>query len=165
MDEVTPTRRALSIGISHFAEVGDLDWEPLGFASRRAAAIEDMLARFGYTLAKPQPAEALTGELLADDIWRAVRELGPDDVLVVHLLTHGFVSRTGALYAVGADGNYHSSGDIGQWLRRLVDIPGAPLTLFLLDLCHAGMATRMSWQMSVADGDNRAWVIAACGPA
>ncbi|MFC4066484.1 DnaJ C-terminal domain-containing protein [Actinoplanes subglobosus] len=153
-------RQALVIGISTFGSDG---WRGLAFAPDRTAAMAAMLTRFGYLPATP-PDTALTGATLAEGIWSAARSLGPDGVLVVHLLTHGFVSSTGGLYAVGVDGSHHESTEIGHWLRQITDIPGAPLTLFLLDLCNSGAAARLSWQMSVAGGGNRAWVIAACGP-
>ncbi|GAA3240243.1 hypothetical protein GCM10010532_080580 [Dactylosporangium siamense] len=161
----------MSIGISRFGrrrergqEAAAARWDPLDFATDRVQAMTAVLARFGYRCETPPDLAALTAERLADGIWTAAANLGPDGVLVVHLLTHGHVSETGALYAVGADGQHHSLSDVGHWLRRIVDTPGSPRTLFLLDLCHAGAATRMSWQMSVAGGDSRAWVIAACAP-
>jgi DnaJ-class molecular chaperone len=159
-------RHAVVIGISTFGEndgESSPRWGTLAFAGDRTSAMAGMLAEFGYTHTAPD-GPSLTGAALADGIWRAVREVGPDGVLVVHVLTHGYVSETGALYAVGVDGNRHESTEIGHWLRQIVDIPGAPMTLFLLDLCNSGTAARLSWQMSIAGGDNRAWVIAACGP-
>jgi len=39
-----------------------------------------------------------------------------------------------------------------------------PLTLFLLDSCYSGTAARLPWQLRVADGRARAWVIAASEP-
>jgi DnaJ-class molecular chaperone len=164
--ETGRTRHAVVIGVSTFGgNAGESSprWGTLAFAGDRTSAMAGTLAEFGYTHTAPD-GPSLTGAALADGIWRAVREVGPDGVLVVHVLTHGYVSETGALYAVGIDGNRHESTEIGHWLRQIVDIPGAPMTLFLLDLCNSGTAARLSWQMSIAGGDNRAWVIAACGP-
>ncbi|GAB3841361.1 hypothetical protein GCM10027610_050600 [Dactylosporangium cerinum] len=125
--------QALSIGISRFGrrrergqEAPAARWEPLDFATDRVQAMTAVLARFGYRCETPPDVAALTAERLADGIWAAARDLGPDGVLVVHLLTHGHVSETGALYAIGADGEHHSLSDVGHWLQRIVDTPDRP---------------------------------------
>jgi hypothetical protein len=71
---------------------------------------------------------------------------------------------TGALYVVGPEGKPHSLTDVEAWLKAVEDFPERSPTLFLLDLCHSGVAARLPWQLARADGRGRAWVIAASQP-
>ena len=68
------------------------------------------------------------------------------------------------MYVVGADGRTHALSDVEHWLKTVEDFPDRPYTIFLLDLCHGGVAARLPWQAALADGSSRAWVIAACEP-
>lgn len=158
-------RRVLSVSVGSVAaesgaESGKL--EPLPFAASQSAALAKALASLGYH-GKP----ALTSDS-AEDIGRsvgaAISGADRDDVLVVHILGHGELGETGSVYVVGADGKTHPLTDIEHWLKMVEDFPGRPCTLFLLDLCHSGVAARLPWQLANADGPGQAWVIAASQP-
>lgn len=97
-------------------------------------------------------------------VRQALTSAGPEDVCVVHVLSHGVVRPTG-LYALGADSVHTEWTSVRNWLSAVEDFPGRPLVLFLLDLCHSGAAARFDHQLSgLTDGRHRAWVIAASGP-
>ncbi len=163
------TRRALCVGLAsfgpepHTAESAPGALPALPYANERTRALSDVLSRLGYTcrlIDDPLPAAEL-GRLVSDTI----RGGGPGDVLIVHILSHGHITTSGALYVVGADGRHHELTDVERWLKTVVDFHDeTPTTLFLLDICFAGTAARFQWQPARADADNRAWVIAACGP-
>ncbi len=87
-------------------------------------------------------------------------------MLVVHVLSHGYQAPT-SLYAIGASGRHDDLTKIENWLGWIEDRrdrDSRPFTLFLLDLCGAGGAARLQWQLEHANADGRAWVIAATGP-
>ncbi|MFG2127011.1 AAA family ATPase [Streptomyces sp. NPDC048751] len=172
-------RRALSIGVSRFAphpEYGvEDDDEPddLSFARDRVAALKKALEHeaFGYVCTTLTSAGA--GESTVDDPGPTAAALGAalretltespgDDVLIVHVLSHG-VPRTTGLYALGSDSAHLPETSVDAWLAAVEDFPGRPAVLFLLDLCHAGQAARRDWQLRTLDGSNRAWVMAAAG--
>ncbi|WP_229075599.1 hypothetical protein [Actinoplanes sp. DH11] len=166
-----PVRKAVLIGIERFGgpatdpEIpADHAWDPLEMAGDRIKALGAVLTRFGYDCVAPDDTRRLRAADLAGHFWAAADELGPDDVLLVHVLSHGMLTRAGTLYVVGSDGAYHAMSDVTAWLLRIADFPQAPRTLFLLDLCQAGAAARLDWQLATAGGDGRAWVIAACSP-
>ena len=59
----------------------------------------------------------------------------------------------------GSDGSIGSDTAVEPWLSSVEDFPDrAPVTLFLLDLCHSGTAARLGWQLPLAGEDPRAWV-------
>ena len=151
-------RRALLIGVSGFAEAADGRLADLHFA---AQAIEDLAAvlrdSFGYsvtTLTEP----GLTTSQLGHIVREAIVSASADDTLLLHLLTHG-VARASLLYALGCDGIVDETAEVGGWLAGVQHVPGRPLTLFSLDMCHSGTVTQLPWQDS---GEPRGWVIAAC---
>ncbi|MCX5521371.1 NACHT and WD repeat domain-containing protein [Streptomyces bobili] len=115
------------------------------------------------------PAEAHPGwqpsaARLGVAVRQALTTAGPEDVCVVHVLSHGVVRPTG-LYTLGADSVHTEWTSVRNWLSAVEDFPGRPLVLFLLDLCHSGAAARFDHQLSgLTDGHHRAWVIAASGP-
>jgi hypothetical protein len=129
-------RRALSVGVGSFTEA-DRD---LPYAKEPAEGLRTALTGTGYC-GDPVP---LNAEGLGTAVHGRLETGTADDVLIVHVITHGEVSEgAGRLYMIGADG---------------------PLTLFLLDNCQAGEAARLPWQGRLADGSARAWVIGASGP-
>ena len=93
-----------------------------------------------------------------------IDKAGSSEVLLFHVLSHGHLAESGALYVVGADGQTVLLTDVEDWLKKVENFHGRPYTLFLLDLCHSGVAARLPWQMTLAGGSSRAWVIGACQP-
>jgi hypothetical protein len=75
---------------------------------------------------------------------------------------HGDFDDVGGVYVVGSDGRRHRRTRVEDWCIQVAADPGAPTTLFLPDLCHAGAVNR-HWQPPKGDRDQRAWVIAAAG--
>ncbi|WP_437066056.1 AAA family ATPase [Streptomyces sp. enrichment culture] len=167
-------RRALTIGVTGFAPHPEYGLEgegpdPLPFAQDRVAALRRVLEHeaFGYecttltgTGRSPGPTAAELGAAFHDMLAAA----GADDVLIVHVLSHG-VPRTTGLYALGSDSGHLPQTAVAGWLAAVEDFPDRPTVLFLLDLCHAGRAARHDWQLRALDGTNRAWVMAAAGGA
>ncbi|MFI7121945.1 hypothetical protein [Amycolatopsis sp. NPDC049868] len=162
----TGRRQALSIGIESFGRPTDpglepdLDrYPPLPFAGERSSALRTELAEHGYSCF-PVDMEGLGAAELGETLRSLIKSAGPHDVLVVHLLSHGDVLASG-LHAVGADGECDDL-KVEEWLSRIEDFPEKrPLTLFLLDLCNSGEATRYGWRVDVRSEAARAWVIAA----
>lgn len=81
-------------------------------------------------------------------------------VAVVHVLSHGDHTSDGGAYVVGSDAARSKRTRVEDWRIAVADDPSAPMTLFLLDLCHAGAANRY-WQPPVSGAEERAWLIAA----
>lgn len=172
--EVRLRRRALCIGVSGFAPHPDYGPEgegpdPLPFAADRVAELRRMLEHeaFGYTcvtLTGPAGSAGPTAAALGAALHEALSAATGDDVLIVHVLSHG-VPRTTGLYALGSDSGHLPETSVAAWLAAVEDFPGRPAVLFLLDLCHAGQAARQDWQLRALDGTNRAWVVAAAGGA
>jgi hypothetical protein len=162
------TRRALSLGIASFGSTEDPEPDleapsPLPFAVDRTRALCRVLVGLGYQM-QPQGAQSPPAELLGQQVSSAITAAASDDILVVHVLSHGHLAESGAVYVVGADGGTHALSDVEHWLKTVEDFPDRPYTIFLLDLCHGGVAARLPWQVALADGSSRAWVIAACEP-
>ncbi len=137
--------------------------DPLPFAGARVDALSDALARYGYECTTAGTSTQLAARDLGERVIEALITPDQDDVLVVHVLSHGVYGTTG-VYALGTDGRHHRDTSVNSWLGEIEDFPGRPRTLFLLDLCHAGDAARQDWQLRRMDGNNRAWVIAASHP-
>ncbi|SDM74021.1 NACHT and WD repeat domain-containing protein [Allokutzneria albata] len=160
-------RRALCLGVGAFSEDGDdepdLDaWQPLPFAADRVQAVRTALAEHGYRCVQVD-ANGLTAAELGGRVQAAIRSAGSRDVLVVHVLSHGHLASSG-VYAIGADGAHDPASSVETWLSAVEDFPDRPFTLFLLDLCHSGSATRLPRHPEVTSPDERrAWVIAAAG--
>nr|WSW42545.1 hypothetical protein OG296_05080 [Streptomyces sp. NBC_01001] len=163
-------RKALCIGVSRFAPHPDYGLEgegpdPLPFAKSRVTELSRALEHeaFGYscttltsTVESPGPTAAEIGAAFTE----ALTEASADDVLIVHVLSHG-VPRTTGLYALGSESGHLPQTAVAGWLAAVEDFPDRPAVLFLLDLCHAGQAARLDWQLRGLDGSNRAWVLAA----
>ncbi len=148
-------REALCIGLTAFKSRRGLP-----FVARRTDALIAELDRMGYRCRRT--ADPLPAEGIGAAVREAIARVGPDDVLIVHVLSHGHVTPSGTLHIVGGDGVHHELTDVERWLKNIVDAsPAAPRTLFLLDICNAGNAARLTWQVDVS---HRAWVIAACAP-
>ena len=162
------TRRALSLGIASFGSTEDSEPDlrtpgPLPFAEDRTRALRRVLVGLGYQM-QPHGTQSPAAEVLGQQVSSTITAAASDDILVVHVLSHGHLAESGAVYVVGADGRTHALSDVEHWLKTVEDFPERPYTIFLLDLCHGGVAARLPWQVALADGSSRAWVIAACEP-
>lgn len=156
-----PVRHALTLAVSTFEHprVGDLT-----FATALSAELAAALRGLGYLDLEVPGNGSLTAADLGSRVHKALTA-ETADVVVVHLLSHGQVAeRTGSLYVLGSDGQPDESTEVEHWLKAVEDFADRPLVLFLLDLCHAGAAARLPWQLRTADGASRAWVLAAAGP-
>ncbi|MFG2042352.1 Hsp70 family protein [Dactylosporangium sp. NPDC048998] len=161
LDKVVQQRRALCIGIGTFPSQTQNAWRQLPFAGERAIALEGALTRLGYKCTRlDDPSAASLGQAVHD----LLDELGSDDVLIVHVLSHGTITGAKALQVVGAEGQSDWRAEIEVWLRRVTAEQSAPLTLFLIDLCHSGKEARHQWETQIDSDGRRAWVIAACDP-
>jgi carbon monoxide dehydrogenase subunit G len=151
-----PPRRAVSIGVERFRD----PHERLTFAPKLVGELSQVLGALGYDTtarAETELASAGLGAALREHLDWA--ETG--GVSIVHVLTHGEVADGNAtVYLLGSDGEVHQDTDVAHWLTSLHNVGTKPLTLFLLDMCQAGTAARLSWQ-SLASGPVRGWVIAA----
>ncbi|MFG1993037.1 caspase family protein [Actinoplanes sp. NPDC048988] len=163
------THKAVCIGLSSFGadpkpgvEPEPGRWPDLPQAAGRMRALARTFTDLGFT------ATTLT-DLSSRDLGATVRKIIDDaaetDVLVFHLFSHGYLTPSGSLRVIGADGEHHEATDVGDWLKRIVDAEApVPMTLFLLDVCHGGSVARLFWQPAINDEDARAWVIAAAAP-
>jgi hypothetical protein len=167
-------RKLLSVVVTTFGDDDALaepdlgPWQDLTFASELGDSLAESLREFGYSVHRdgqtPDPCARELGSTVED----AIEDAGAGDVLVVHILSHGYVDEhTEKLRVIGADGRHTGRTEVERWLT---DVEGrrdgtgaktAPYTLFLLDLCHAGRAARLGLQLSVPDEERRAWVLAA----
>ncbi|MFH8616771.1 hypothetical protein ACH4E8_17050 [Streptomyces sp. NPDC017979] len=159
--------RALVVGIEGAADADDLDRTGtpprahLPYAPDYATRIQNALRAFGYRTPDHPHDPASTAPALQSAVERVLAS-GPGYV-VVHLLTHGELGRSGALYAVGGDGERTGTG-VEQWLRSVEDAEpadSAPYVLFLLDLCFAGGTARLPWQHALRAEERRTWVMSA----
>lgn len=146
------TYRSLSIGVPETA-----GQRALPFAAGLPGELSDALRALGYA------GDVHVGGLTSAKLGELVHtSLGGSGVLVLHVLGHGVQAVSDALYVLGSDGARHHAGEVAGWLSDLENVPDRPLTLLLLDLCHAGAMARLPWQLGNADGSARAWVLAAC---
>ena len=130
-----------------------------------ARGVAGALSNLGYM------TEVLS-DASAQDIGSPVFELlisaRREDIRIVHVVSHGEPGTVCSdVYVIGSDGRSHHTAAVEGWLKYVEDNPnGAPMTLFLLDICHAGRAARLPWEMDRDDEDHppRAWVLAASGP-
>lgn len=157
----------LSVVGTRFGDPPDAYYGALPFALPYAEELANGLAAFGY-----RDVERLV-DLPSDELGRRVERFldarGADDVVIVHVISHGTLhERTGRLQVVGADGRGSSHTDVENWVtateERVHDGSTGPRVLFLVDLCYAGTVARLGWQGNIADEQRRAWVYAATGP-
>jgi Translation initiation factor IF-2, N-terminal region len=161
-------RRVLSLSVSSFGSTADNELDlsaphPLPFATERAQTLGKALASLGYSSWQPATRNG-SAETLGLEVDGAISALGHDEILIIHIVSHGHLAESGAVYIVGSDGRTHALTDVEHWLKTVENFPARPYTLFLLDLCHSGVAARLPWQIALADGSSRAWVVAACEP-
>ncbi|GAB3849902.1 hypothetical protein ACFPIJ_56125 [Dactylosporangium cerinum] len=126
------------------------------------------LETHGYTMRPLDGDETLTARRMGDLVEDLLTELGPHDLAVVHVISHG-EDGFGSVRVVGADGRATSRTDLNSWLTDASstaeqdgeddDLPLGPTVLFLVDVCGAGQAARLAWQAGIADERRRAWVL------
>jgi WD40 repeat protein/carbon monoxide dehydrogenase subunit G len=148
--------RAVSIGVEQFRD----PYERLTFAPELVGELGEALFALGF-----ETTVRAEAKLDSADLGAAIREhlswADAEGVLIVHVLTHGHAADGDAsIYLLGSDGAPHETTDVAHWLTSLSNVSDRPLTLFLLDLCQAGVAARLPWQAQ-AKGPVRGWVIAA----
>ncbi|EOD68004.1 hypothetical protein H480_13558 [Amycolatopsis vancoresmycina DSM 44592] len=144
--------------------VADFDAHPrLAYAPDLALTLSDELKQLGYVPQAVPEATRLTSEEVGSLVKRTLADGAAGDLTVIHLSTHGRGTDGDAtVFALGSDGVAHADSSIAHWLTMCETADG-PTTLFLLDLCDAGIAARLPWQGRLA-ATQRSWVIAACGP-
>lgn len=155
-------RRALLISSSYPAdrsgETAPTEWSPLPFAKERTSELVDALTRLGYE------CEILLGpptELVTQRVRAAIGEVGPEDVLLIHVLGHGYLSdRTGRLYLGAAE---TPGADLTGWPLLVEDAAHAPATLMLLDLDHAGaVVDAFDRTPTGSRAYRKVWIVAGC---
>ncbi|WP_433833335.1 hypothetical protein ACQP2E_18585 [Actinoplanes sp. CA-015351] len=155
--------RVLTLGIERFGARVDAEEGPggraLAFAPGRADDVADALGSYGYV--RIPAGEDLAGDAITDLIRDACEGLGADDLLIVHVVSHGYLNAGGSLCILGHDGLEAGFNNVDALVQRVDSDARLPRTLFFLDLCHAGSVPRAGWQL-VALAKRRAWVIAAC---
>ncbi|WP_229075626.1 ATP-binding protein [Actinoplanes sp. DH11] len=149
--------RVLTIGIERFGPGGGT---LLPFAPQCADDVAKALVGYGYARTGSSAPKA-TGNGVEDLIREAYLALDPADLLIVHVVSHGYRLRSGALCILGPDGERTGLNNVDTLVEWVETNDHLPRTLFLLDLCHAGSVPRASWQVS-GRTKRRAWVIAAC---
>ncbi|MEV4319663.1 WD40 repeat domain-containing protein [Actinocrispum sp. NPDC049592] len=78
-------------------------------------------------------------------------------------MSHGVTSEdVGSVRVLGTDGDADVRADVTEWLLYCLGKPDGPYVLFLLDICHAGVAVDMQRFLEPSAG--RVWVIAAAEP-
>ena len=165
-------RTVLSIAVPQFGDDQDDDetrvagWRSLPFAQPLSERLVEQLRRFHYV--DQAALHCPPAEELGSAVKQLLKASATDDVVIVHVLSHGFVdSKTRKLRVVGGDGVHIGDTEVERWLTDLEGASGdparasGPRTLFLLDLCYSGAAARLDWQGNVNDEHRRAWVLAA----
>jgi hypothetical protein len=164
---VSVSRRGLCVGIGSFTVAAGRDgeepdltpFEDLEYAVEYTRGLHAALEAAGYdTELLIDPAD-LGAARLGDRVEQHITGGG---VAVVHVLSHGEHVEAGGVYVVGSDRAWSKRTRVEDWRIQVAADPSAPMTLFLLDLCHAGAANRY-WQPPKAGVEERAWVIAASG--
>ncbi|WP_455359354.1 AAA family ATPase [Streptomyces sp. SYSU K21746] len=108
----------------------------------------------------------------AESAWRCAVAEADGDALVVHLAGHGLPApggddRTSLYIPVHGSERRRLPGTtvrVHQWLEEIEHTPGAPPTLFLIDVCGGGRAALHQLMHKLSGDDRKAWVIAACTP-
>ncbi|MFC6706301.1 hypothetical protein [Flexivirga alba] len=162
-----PTRTATLIAISDFASSDSVtDSVESEFPYERLTAFMPNVNRlsvelevFGYTVERPS-TDALQANILGNSLTTAIGG-SSSEIRIVHILSHGERSSpSGRLLIIGSDGN-PSPTSINDIVSQAADNDDGPLVLFILDLCHAGVATELFWQLHGISESTKAWVISA----
>ncbi|ONI90789.1 hypothetical protein ALI144C_02200 [Actinosynnema sp. ALI-1.44] len=104
------------------------------------------------------PSSTKLGELVES----AIRAHHQDDVVLIHVLTHGVPNPDFyGMYAIGNDGERVKQADVANWLMVCAErARNGPHVLFLLDLCGAGEAVRFDDAIRRTKA-HRTWIVAA----
>jgi hypothetical protein len=132
-------------------------YEDLDYAVECTRDLHAALVAAGYDAKLMVNPAALGAKQLGQ---RVEQHLADGGVAVVHVLSHGDHTPDGGVYVVGSDATRSRQTRVENWRIAVNDDPSAPITLFLLDLCHAGAANR-HWRPPEPTARERAWVIAA----
>ncbi|WP_433305692.1 hypothetical protein ACQP2F_18770 [Actinoplanes sp. CA-030573] len=166
-------RVLLSIAGSSFD--GAFADQPLEFAPDLGRRLVAALADHGYAAEPPSGHVDLDADGLGAAVEKAVREAGPDDLLIVHVIGHG-IDRNGTVLMVGADGRATARTSVTSWMldaagddededpERRHGADAKARVLFLIDVCYAGRAARQAFDQHIDDERRRAWVVAGCLP-
>jgi hypothetical protein len=119
-------RRELTIGVSGSQPVAaGSPPEPLDFTADLVPDLATTLRNLGYeTVAVAE--HTLTTEALGARVTAELESAGPDDLLLVHAISHGHAADGDATVDVlGSDGSPHQKTDVAHWLTNLQNLPGA----------------------------------------
>ncbi|NEC66750.1 ATP-binding protein [Streptomyces sp. SID9727] len=169
------TGQVLLMGVEQFPTTTDPRDEPAAGRTDwpRLSFVPDLLSRLGLAY-KRVGYDVLS---VAEPDRRAVT-LHSDDAVtsgttrIVHTMSHGATAadlhRSPAaagqehIHMVPTCGTLGTGTDVSQWVRTAHQ--QREPTLFVVDLCRAGRAARLSELTRVPDGELNAWVIAATSP-
>ncbi|MFD9724967.1 caspase family protein [Streptomyces sp. NPDC059072] len=165
-DALQPRHLVLSFGQSlERTDDGDSprpDLDPLDQAPEHASQVAHAFSGLGYAAAEV----VAPGRNFAERVEAAL-ESAHADVLVVHFAGHGELARhgSGQLYLLDGAGS-PMQPPVSRWLELIEDdqLDHRPMTLFILDVCHAGQPAVLSWHGQMDPAARRAWVLAATGP-
>ncbi|MDX3847865.1 ATP-binding protein [Streptomyces europaeiscabiei] len=167
--------QVLLMGVARFAstaatqgepEPGSIVWRGLPFVPVVMSRLNLAYKSIGYGVVE-----------VADPDRRAVLNESDEAIMsastrIVHVISHGSVaedlnrSRAAAnpehIHMVPACGQVGNGTNVSQWVSTAHERPEP--TLFIVDLCRAGRAARLSELTRVPDGDRNAWVIAGTSP-
>ncbi|WP_329255406.1 P-loop NTPase fold protein [Streptomyces sp. NBC_01478] len=103
-----------------------------------------------------------TSQRMNGEILKAFHDAGPEDFLVVHVLSHGRLRPDDDLEIVGTDWHTEQSASVNDWINTLRDMAEGPQTLFLLDLSNgeAPMPMAPYAKLHRPAPNERIWVIA-----
>src|SRR4051812_4086208 len=88
--------------------------EPLPF-QHEAAGLQNALSTNGFEVLATAGGTGPTGAEMTTAIRSAVREYGPDDLVLVHVLSHGKLSdTTTSLLVAGSDGQWEAN--VADWI-------------------------------------------------
>lgn len=138
-------------------------WEPLTNAVSDARGIAALFGRLGFQqITNPLLNSGATGKAIQELVTDDLRELGPDDNLVLFYSGHGG-TRTHQLggqliktgYLIPADASEKGATwiELDGWLRAVSLLPARHI-LVILDACHSGIALGaiIKWRDTDAEG-------------
>ncbi len=129
-----------------------------------AEELQKALSANGFEVLPTVGGVGPTGVEMTDAIRSVVREYGPDDLVVVHVLSHGKLSeQTVSLQVAGSDGRWEDA-NVADWILDAEERAAGPTIVFLLDLCHGGRAVEFEKFVRLAN-KRKVWLLAASGPA
>jgi hypothetical protein len=133
-----------AIGIDHYR-----GWRRLTNAVSDAQGVLALFERLGFErLATPLLDDAATGKAIQELVMDDLRELGPEDSLVLFYAGHGATRtdrpggeevKTGYLIPVDATDRAATWIELDGWLRAVAKLPAKHI-LVILDACHSGIA-------------------------